>query len=493
VFGYSLRQGSFVLFALFFGAFLGLALVLTGPVPPFILLSPLIALSVFAIPRQEGVNYNRLFLLTMAWLISTLLWPRYVSFRLPGLPDILPGRVFFGLLLLMWIFLLVNSKTLWADFAAVVRRHRFVFGIFFAYVVLRLLSAVFSRYFINSAYVLMNELLTYFPLIAIGAIVFSTAQRLRYLMMAFAGTAIVLGALGVLEAALGRNVFATYLPGFFSLSSEFLEQAVQEKIRGGSYRVQGTFGHPLLFAQFLMLATPFVALFLNPGKKLRNLALLLALAVIGVAIIRSGSRSAVIGAVIVGTVWLALALFGQIVAKTTSRMSWLALFAVPLVVMSAVLVAFQSTDYIIGRDRAEYNSSNARVEMYRKGFEVTSDSPVVGHGPGLATDLMGFVGAGGVKTLDSYFVSVMVESGFLAIGAFLLLGAGGAFVAAKVALTSKQPFNRAAGRTIACAILGVMLMSSILSTPHNLPFYFLLIGVSLALKRVDEEEARACT
>ncbi|AOF82169.1 O-Antigen ligase family protein [Methyloversatilis sp. RAC08] len=490
MFGYSLKQGSFVLFAVFFGAFLALALVLTGPIPPFILLLPVLALSVFAIPRQEGVNYNRLFLLTIGWLVFTLLWPRYVSFRLPGVPDILPGRVLFGLLLVMWIFLLVNSKTLWADFAAVVRRHRFVFGIFFAYVALRLLSAVFSRYFVNSAYVLLNELLTYFPLIAIGAIVFSTAERLRYLMMAFAGTAIALGALGVMEAALGKNIFAAYLPGFFSLSSEYLEQIVQEKIRGGSYRVQGTFGHPLLYAQFLLFATPFVALFLNPERKFRSFLILLALAVIGVAVVRSGSRSAVIGAVIVGMLWLALALFGQIIAKTTSRMSWLALFAVPLVLTSAVLIALQSTDYVIGRDRAEYNSSNARVEMYLKGFEVTSESPAVGHGPGLAIELMGFVGTGGVRTLDSYYVSVMVESGFLAISAFLLFGISGALVAAKVGLTSRSAFNRAVGRSIACAIVGVMLMCSILSTPHNLPFYFLLIGVSLALKQVDENDAR---
>lgn len=74
---------------------------------------------------------------------------------------------------------------------------------------------------------------------------------------------------------------------------------------------------------------------------------------------------------------------------------------------------------VAGRSAAEASSTSARLLMLKRAIPLVLNSPLVGNGVNQAATLIGFVGARGVLTVDSLLISFAVESGVIALLAYV--------------------------------------------------------------------------
>ena len=155
-------------------------------------------------------------------------------------------------------------------------------------------------------------------------------------------------------------------------------------------------------------------------------------------------------------------------------LGWMVLLAG---VLSAVVLS-GSVGYLVkGRSTAETGSSQARVIMLERGQKLLADQPVQGYGSGLAALQIGLLPGQRSLTIDSYFLTVAIESGYVGLGLFAL---GWLAVAARGALAGMK----AAGVgswvliTLVTAIVASLIVKTVLSLTNNLDLLYLFAGMS---------------
>lgn len=460
---------------------LGLSVVVVGPVPAGLLLAPMLLLVMLALPRAENMPGRLLFGLTLFWLLATVIWPRYVAVRLPGVPDLLPGRIAYGLLLVVFAYAWINTTEAKRRISAVWKTYPVMTGSLAVVVLARLTSVAFSQFPGSALYGFLNEFITYYPAFLIGVLATDTRERMVIFSRVLFLSALFVGALGVLEARLAHNLFVGILPAGFSFSTEFVENAIAEKIRGGHYRVQSTFSHPLLYAQFLLMAAPY--LLVEFSGRLRSLLFwggASTLLMTG-ALYKTGSRAGMVALAAEVTIGAVLVIAHQMRRRRPHPAAWICALALPVLLGIVAVGAIQYSDALMGRNVQEIQSSNVRMEMVRQGIEHTIESPLVGYGVGHAVEVLGFVGHGGSRTLDSYFVTLMVDSGFLCIAGFILFAGLAWANAVRLGIGATARLDRDFCIATACSITGYGLTAAILSTPHNIPIFYCLVGVLAGL------------
>mgnify|MGYP005849889227 CR=1 FL=1 len=450
--------------------------------PAFVapLLVPLFLLAAWTAPKREKAPIELLLFLTIAWLVSIIVWPRYVAANVPGLPDVVPGRIVFLVLVGLWTYALLTTAELSRNFRVRVGDAMLPLLFLATYAAFRFASIFASDYPFHSAYGFINEAITGILPFFILATVLRDARDLRVVLLAVVFSGGAVAALGLVESILGRNPIAANLPPGFVLSSEFIAQAAQEKIRG-TYRAQSTFSHPLLFGEFLVLAVPLTifAAVHDPNRLVRLTSWLL-LPAMGLALFRSGSRAAML--TMAGTVAILFiaTLFRAPLTRRSNPATWLGIVALPAIFLGIAVGVIAALDIVTGRSLQEMQSSSARLFMWQRGLFLIENSPFIGYGVYRAAEVLGFTGRGGVLTVDSYYLTLLLESGWPSLILFLMFAVSILSVCGKLAIFDRSETGGLAV-AIAASLTGVLTMRAILSTPYNLPLFFALCGVVLAL------------
>ncbi|MEF7616506.1 O-antigen ligase family protein [Aquincola sp. MAHUQ-54] len=410
-------------------------------------------------------------------IVLFLLWPRYLSFNFGG-PDLVPARLLYGLLLVTWFGALASPSFRKATLKTFSDRRGWL-ALLAAYFLIRLASVVGSEAFGLSAYQVANELLTAGLIVPIFYSVFNTNANIQKLLWSIVLAGAIIGVLTVVERALGRTLFANVrLPGM-TVDSEWLYAAIMEKSRGGSYRAQGTFSHPLLLAEFSAFALPICLYFCAVAKGVRRILSALAVLLVIIAGALSGSRAAFaalpIGLVMCATIlmcrqWLVNRQLG--VASVILSLSFVVgIFGIALLWLTGTI----DSSLVSGRTYAEASSTNTRLDMLARGIPKILEHPFLGYGPGLSAYIAGVKNSIAL-TIDSYYLSLAIDSGLLGLGVFALLFIGALLFGLKRAISSSDDFDLMRGM-VAVSLLGMLLVKAILSTPHNAPL--MLLGLAL--------------
>jgi O-antigen ligase len=203
-----------------------------------------------------------------------------------------------------------------------------------------------------------------------------------------------------------------------------------------------------------------------------------------VAIYGCGSRSSLVAVLATGVTWLV----GRNIRKITkARLAWASLAIIVVVVTGGVLVS-QLQSLITGRNLAEISSTAARGLMWVNAAPWISKGALIGYGDGKANLLAGLKNAGGGATIDDFYLSVILQSGFAGLVSFAAFAGCVAWLAISGIRRFADPRSSELCVTILALVACILSVQEITSITNNVAFIYLAGGI-LAGLRIEERMA----
>jgi len=420
---------------------------------------------------------------SLIYITLSLVWPIYIAFHPPGFPPVNVHRFANLLVLSSFVFAMFSSDWFRKELANSFLNAK-LFWIFFGTLVFFRIASVFvSKNPFSSMYTLMSDLFVHWFFIFAGLVIGSSRQNLLLFSKIIACCFFINFLLILPEFALGKNLFTPFVKDPNDPSVGFI---MKEKLRGGLYRVQTVFTHPLVFAEFSSATFCFAVFVLSHIKNSfrRNAAIFFTIICASAMGILSGSRTGYVAIAIA----ISLAIFSPLVnslfrGKMNLKIAALWSFLIIVLTISISALGFLIYDYVLGK-HTDTGSNMARIVMMEQTFVKLFESPIspiFGYGPGLGAELVG-VYVGGVSsafTIDSLFISYTIESGLFAVLSFITLLIIGAVKAFRISLFGEEK-DWFLWYAIGLSIISFLLFKSILSLTENNFLLFVLLGISVS-------------
>jgi hypothetical protein len=297
--------------------------------------------------------------------------------------------------------------------------------------------------------------------------------------------AIISSILSILEFRVERVIWLDHLPGFLKPNSDIFGKLDVSNARAGTdaYRVTGHLGNALYFAEFLAILLPFNIDELVRGRGfLRKSALFLGLVAVVVAIYLTGSRAGMVGLLLSPALYTLLATLRWRQRQPSSLAAAAILFAYPMMIgLVAALVVFWRRLHVLVIGGGQHQASNeARNLQWAKGEAILAAQPF-GHGAGQSGIVLGFYNPGHDNyTVDSYYLSVLIDYGAIGFLAFMTFFATSAAHAGRFYFRADDD-KKLILLPIAVTIVNFLVIKAVASTESSMPIVIMMAGFSLGL------------
>lgn len=377
----------------------------------------LLLISIWALPDMRRGPVGLLEPFLFAFLIVTFMWPKYMAVALPGLPWITLTRLVGIPLVLILLISLSVSQVFRDQLKHAMGGAPLVWRFLACFVGVQALSIAFSHAKSASFQLFVLDQLNWTAIFFISCFVFSKPGRATKYAAILCVMAVLLSLVGMVEYRQARVLWAGHIPAILRINDPNVLLVLAGENRNGDYRAVSTFTTSLTFSEFLQLCIPFVFHFIVTAKRfwIRALALVSA-PVLLLGIFASGSRSGVLGFGIASLIYF---LFWAILRWQRIKAGLIA----PAVVLSYPALAalsFASTFLVAAIRRKVWgggetlDSTLARKEQYASGIPKVLSHPF-GHGIGQGAEVLGFQVPSGLFTIDTYYLLIALEYGFLGI------------------------------------------------------------------------------
>jgi O-antigen ligase len=454
-----------------------------------VVLFGVVVIGVMAMPRKLTFNDRACWRIFLVSLGLFAIYPAYISIQISGLPWISPMRVALAMLLLTWLYALRASHEMQARISHCVRANRIFFILLGVFVATQALSIPTSR---NPGMALQKFLLFQlywtFPFFVVVSLA-NTRSRLQKLGALIIIYGAIQCAVGFLEARQERLIWLDYLPPGFGADSEVLTRIVQGTFRAEGYRVQGSFSVSLLYAEFLALVLPFALFAAIDSRSVpqRLFGLLTAMAILPAQYL-SGSRLGMVGTI---TVFLTLTIFFVMRKWRQDRRGMLGPF---LMMMSPFAFVAFAVFYISSpRLRAmtvgggeHQASTDSRIEMWWMGIPRILERPLFGHGSGLGAETLGFTNPAGTLTIDSYWLSALLEFGVVGAFSLLAMTIWAIHAGLRTYLDPRHEVNKL-GAPISVSLIAFLVIKMVLSQVDNHLLAFVMMAMIVVIRSVSVE------
>lgn len=407
----------------------------------------------------------------------SIIWPRYIFFSLGG-PHVNPQTLSVFASFAAVLFWLIKSPEMSAKFSEVAFSKTKIGVLIFVWFVWRFFASALGEYPLASIFDYLRDFAYLSSFFVIGCVIASYQDGPKWLLRVIVFAGLLVAMAGLVEAFAQKNLFARFASGADSEAvADGLRSVTLDKIRGGSYRAQSVFTHPIVFAQFIAAMIPLAAYCAVYERTLFWRMVGVLLIPIGVlAIVKSGSRS--------GLVSLATAVvFCAVIVWLRSMNSKglgkaVAIAALPAFLVGIGVAYFAVQELVVGRTQVEAGSSAIRMRMVEVGVNALMDSPISGFGHGLALFKAGVSNSSGIETIDSYWLSIALDSGYVGLIIFLAIVAMIAVRGAVAAVRLPGDEGARVGLIVA-AILALVATFAGLSIPNNMTLMWLLVALAL--------------
>jgi hypothetical protein len=421
---------------------------------------------------------------SLRWLVgigilTLFLWPRYFYLNVGGRG--VSAYTFFSMLLFVAALgTLALRPGIRSVVAGAAGRAWLIIAAFTLFWVWRIVCDVLGLTPVESYRVTLLDFLylgTWFPI----ALVVMTDRRVQNnLPYLIAASAIVATAFGILEFMTSRAL--SDLLGFYQFAAGDQSQlgAVDMgRMRDLTIRVKSVFSHPIIYGQVLGSILPLAAHLVLQGRGVRRMIG----GILGVCILISlhicNARSPLFVAATALVVYLAVYYLDFHYRRRLFVAAWLAI--------GALIVTPIATDYFLnvasGRTHDEATSSSARKLQSDKGYHALARSPINGFGDGNSLSIAGLRSLNNLLTVDNYYLTIVVDDGYVGEGIMILMFAS--FVLFGAVAASRERSSHLRGRSAAYtgAIAGLAAGLNVVSIHDTLSNIFLLAGAIIAQDR----------
>lgn len=461
----------------------------------------LMALILWLVPDTGGIDYDRLQAVVLPYLALSIAWPSYVAFNLPGLPWISMTRGVLVVVLVLFLWNYSTSVDMRDKTRESVSAMPVAIRVFWGFWAVSTLSLVFSNQLAASLKLYINNQIYWTMALFVTAILAARPGFvLKVAKIVIVASGIVL-VYSLYEFRIERVPWLDYLPSFLKIDPELLEILLKPQSRAGTnaYRVRGPYAAALYFSEFLTMVYPF---FLHFAFRERRFLPFVAYAAGAfgcfVVMILTDARSAMIGFLVATFLYVFYnARRGR--AKTPLSIANTAvLFAYPVMLfITSLVVWFWNRAHVMVLGGGQHvASSNARDIQWEMAWPKIFAYPL-GHGVGRGNEALGYTNRGGVGTVDSYFITVMMDSGLLALPLFMLTFLIPAWVAFKHHRDSDSPEEQLLA-PLSLALINFGIVKSVLTSEATVPLAFVFVGCIFGLMwqrqnraALDEQAAKA--
>lgn len=461
----------------FVGAVQGPLLVL-----PIAFIGVVLTFSVLLIPPTNK-NNAWVFGFVVAYIGFQILWPSYISYwGIPGLPGLNPTRLMQIILLYIFLVFTVREDVLRKRLLTVFGVDRVFVFFLFMFMFWKLLAAIASEY---PSVSLVDFFTDAIGIYCVFFVVIAFMQERYQVIVAYgliATLTITVSVLGAIEYVTHYNPLVSLVPA----SSDFVEFALHQKERLGVQRIQSVFSHPLLFAEYLMFALPYLVAvyFLLRGRRGLQLLTLGGICITIIAAVLTGSRTtwgALIAlAFIYGILWI-VSLKGKGLSLP------IVILGIATFLLIAILALF-SYEFVLakvfGTTQIESQSTYARIKLLKEGLIFVSENPIFGFGgTKIALSHFNFLG-----TIDNYYLAVAVEGGVPALLLLIGMFVFGLLRGVSALKNADEKYRHLLMAPLASIVI-MLVVRSVVSVKTNLPFLFLSLGlVMVVLTLMSKQE-----
>jgi len=430
---------------------------------------------------SRGLIASGLMAYALLALLLSVVWPRY-GFYSVGPIDATPYTI---MAILAWVvvpaallLLPAAGRQLWR--AVSVRP--VMFSLLISWILWRALSSAIGPNPGFSLTYLAREVVYLLPLLPLAILLTQQPDGRRLALSCILLATAIVTVVALAEMITGQSIIRL-LSLRFSGDSQRLALIAESNLGRGSsgIRIQSVFNHPIVFAQFLAWAAPFL-LFAAMGRTRMwmRLTALGCLAALPIMIFATDARSGLIALAAALTTYGAIGLVRRV--GLFSLQSAAATFLAIALVLGTFSAGQGTVGGLIqGRNAVEVSSTQSRSAMFERGLREVSASPIVGFGDGMSPQYAGLRSRSDFLTIDSAFLSSLLDSGW--VGLLLNLSV---FTLALVSATraALQPTASGFDAAVAASLVGVMTVFAVLSIKDNLTLIYISVGLtSVALLR----------
>ncbi|PZN92533.1 MAG: hypothetical protein DCF31_15900 [Alphaproteobacteria bacterium] len=483
VFGRFIRIFGLIMLAAFYGllcSILPMQLIIVPAIPILILLG----LILWMLPDVGGIYANAMAKLLATYAFLNVVWPWYVAIDIAGVPWVSPQRICIAALVAVFLFNLAKSsefRRLLSDVMAASPLTRRLFWLFVAATVISLPFSATIGFSINK---FINNQIFWTMMFVVAAAVAIRAGFVQRVGQLLVIGAIIVAMLGLYEAAIQRVFWMDHLPGFLQVDPILLQTFTRSQARAGTdvYRVRGTMGVSLYYAEYLAMVFPIVLHFIvRESRFIPKMMLIAGALAVALNMYLTNARSGMIGMIMTVVIYAFFFAVRLRQRQPGSLFSSAMFYAYPLGVMILGMLILASTRLRVMTlgGGAQQASSDARKAQWAMGWPKIFSNPI-GHGAGRGWETLGYVNRGGSGTIDSYYLSLLLEYGPLGFLCFMFLFGTIAWYGFQTYRAAKSDDQDMAA-PLSVALLNFMVIKSVLSSELNIPIAFMFTGFIVGL------------
>lgn len=412
--------------------------------------------------------------------------PVYYAITGPGLPWISIRRVFWFAAVLMASYILATSAEYRRRMGAALAGAREVSIPAIGFLLWICVSIVTSVSRGETLAAIWNSYLYWGFAALITMMCVRTEQEVKTFLQLLCVLAMIAGLLGLVEKLLQYHYYIEFLPGWlketiFARNPQMLEILVREAYRNGAFRANYIFNISLSYGEFLACCAPLILCFAlsESSWRARTLAGFALLACV-LGVFASGARGGYAGLAIslpfVFLVWLVRVLRARPESLAGPIVTTIFVGLVSAFVTLAIAWKPLRWKFTGGYEGA--GSTAVRWEQWKLAVPKILANPVTGYGHGTGNSVVGYFTPGGVQTVDSYVITLLVDSGVPGLVFFFSAILLAAFSLVRAYLTDRSN-STATMIGLAGALLSFASYRIVLTQTENHFLLFTLLGLSI--------------
>lgn len=448
-------------------------------------------IGIWMLPEKDKYFENEAKIGLYIFLGFWMIWPPYLSLiRLPGDPWMSPQRILIYAFLLLALLMFSVSKNAKQVLKEKYHDNKWLFKAFIILIIASFMSIFFSDNIEFSTSILIKEILYYYLVFIIAATVLTTAKQVKTIFLICIISALCLAVTAFYETTLQQTVWSYLIPRNFFAGTEDIQTILTPKFRFGYYRVKGSSLTSLEYAELLSFTIPMCLYFLLDSKgKFLKILMAITIIILFYAIIVSRSRLGLVGAIIgLSTYSFMISLRNWHLNKgSLIGPAMLTLYPAGLLTLG-LLIGFSTTltNMVLGGG-GHASSTGARTAMWEKGIPIIAERPLFGYGIGQGGAVLNYRNPSGVVTIDSYLLSITLETGIVGVLSFIFIFAYASIKSSKAYIhASRDDAFGKMGAAFASIFLAFLVIKIVLSQRYNHTLIFLLLGIITHYKLIPK-------
>jgi hypothetical protein len=437
-------------------------------------------LAIWVLPDRGAIDTGGLEWLVFAYWVGFILWPNYLAISFPGLPWISMRRLIGGPMTLVLLISLSTSRSFRQQILEVCRKNVLLTRLFIGFTVVQAVSLGVSKTPVASMMIFISNQMMWTAVLFACIPIFQKPERFQKWVRITCAMAVVTAVIGIIEWPGGHLLWRDHIPSFLKVDDASVLRTLegQFNIGSGAYRAASTFGLSLMFAEYLAMAVPFLLHYIFEARRVRTRLILVGCygVVLG-GLICAGTRLGMVGFLVAHIMYLIIWAVRRRGKLRQSLVAATIIYGYPTlfcILVAAVLGIHRIRRVFLGGGEHQA-STNARFDQWSMGWPKIFASPVFGHGSGRSGEVLGYMSPGGDLTIDSYFLTILLEFGIVGFICFFGMVIVAMVQGLRICLTEGSEDAALVG--CAAISLGAFLfIKLVLSQADNHSMTFFLIG-----------------